>query len=74
MPTHEKQPDQKRIVAYLAEQSHVPATDVAELYEHERAELAAGAHISKFIHIFAIRNVQGILRERARPVAALTGA
>lgn len=73
MPTHDKQPDQKRIVAYLAEQSHMPTRDIAELYENERAELAAGAHVSKFVHIFAIRNVQGILRERARPVAALTG-
>lgn len=72
MSVHDNQPDQKRIVAYLAEQSHTPARDVAELYEHERAELAAGAHVSKFIHIFAIRNVQGILRGRARPVVALT--
>ena len=72
MSTHDKQPDQKRIVAHLAEQSHVPTRDVAELYEHERAKLAAGAHVSKFIHIFAIRNVQGLLRGRARPVAALT--
>jgi hypothetical protein len=72
MSTHDKQPEQKRIVAYLAEQSRVPTRDIAELYEHERAELAAGAHVSKFIHIFAIRNVQGILRGRARPVAALS--
>jgi hypothetical protein len=72
MSTHEKQPDPKRIVAHLAEESHMPTQEVAELYEHERAELAAGAHVSKFIHIFAIRNVQEILRGRARPVAALT--
>ena len=49
----------------------MPTRDVAELYEHERAVLAAGARVSKFIHIFAIRNVQEILRERAPPVAAL---
>ncbi len=71
MSTHDNQPDQKRIVANLAEQSHTPTRDVAELYEHERAELAAGARVSKFIHIFAIRNVQEILRGRARPVVAL---
>jgi len=72
MSTHERQPDQKRIVASLAAESHMPARDVAELYEHERAELAVGAHISKFIHIFAIRNVQRILRGRGRPIAPLT--
>lgn len=32
--------------------------------EHERAKLATGAHITKFLHIFAIRNVQQILRKR----------
>lgn len=61
---HEKQPDQKRIVALLAEESHVPVDDVATLYEHERAELAVDAHITKFLHVFAIRNVQEILRKR----------
>jgi len=61
----EKQPDQKRIVALLAEESQVPVDEVAKLYEHERAELATGAHITKFVHIFAIRNVQHILRQRA---------
>jgi hypothetical protein len=65
MLAHEIQPDQKRIVAYLANESHVPTLDVAELYEHERAKLAVGANVSKFVHIFAIRKVQGILNERA---------
>ncbi len=60
----EKQPDQKRIVAFLAEEAHASVDDVATLYEHERAELAAGAHITRFLHIFAIRNVQEILRKR----------
>jgi hypothetical protein len=64
MPAHDKQPDQQRIVAFLAENSDVPIADVAILYEHERAELALGAHITKFLHIFAIRNVQEILRKR----------
>ena len=61
---HEKPPDQKRIVATLAEESHMPVDDVTRLYEHERAELAVGAHITKFLHVFAIRNVQEILRKR----------
>ena len=61
----EKQPDQTRIVAFLAKESQQPVADVAKLYEHEHAELALGAHITKFLHIFAIRNVQEILRKRA---------
>lgn len=61
----EKQPDQQRIVATLSAESHVPIDVVAALYEGERAGLAVGAHITKFLHIFAIRNVQEILRKRA---------
>jgi hypothetical protein len=64
MPALDKQPDQRRIVASLAEESHVPIDDVAALYEHERAALALGARTTKFLHIFAIRNIQEILRER----------
>lgn len=64
--SQEKQLDQqKRIVAFLARESHVPIADVATIYEHERAELAVGAHVTKFLHVFAIRNVQEILRERS---------
>ena len=70
----EKQPDQKRIVALLAEESQVPVEVVAKLYEHERAELAVGAHITKFLHIFATRNVQEILRKRGIEKRALLAA
>lgn len=59
-----KQRDQERIVALLAEESQVPLDDVAKLYEHEHAELAIGARITKFLHIFATRNVQEILRKQ----------
>ena len=58
------QPDQNRIVAFLDDEAHLPVSDVKELYEHERAELAVGAHITTFLPIFAIRNVQEILRRR----------
>ncbi len=61
----EKQPNPARVVAFLAEESHLPVADVARLYEDERAGLALGAHITKFVHIFAFRNVQEILRKRA---------
>jgi hypothetical protein len=70
----EKQPDQTRIVAFLAKESKQPLADIAKLYEHERAELALGAHITKFLHIFAIRNVQEILRMRAAENPPLAGA
>jgi hypothetical protein len=60
----EKQPDQKRIVAVLASECHVPVAEMAKLYEHERAELAVGAHITKYLHIFATRKVLEILRLR----------
>jgi hypothetical protein len=67
----DKQPDQGRIVAMLAKESHQPVAEVATLYEHERAELALGAHLTKYLHIFAIRNVQAILRQRAAQPAGL---
>jgi len=60
----EKQTDQKRIVALLAEESQVPVADVAKLYDQEHAALAIGARITKFLHIFAVRNVREILRMR----------
>jgi hypothetical protein len=65
MPTSQgKQPDQGRIVASLADECHMPVAEMAALYEHERADLASGAHINKFLHIFATRNVLAILRQR----------
>jgi len=66
MPTtNEKQPEQKRIVASLALECRLPVGEMAALYEHERAELASGAHITKYLHIFATRNVLEILRRRS---------
>jgi len=65
MPTvREKQPDQRRIVASLAAECHVPIGEMATLYEHERAELVLGARITKFLHIFATRNVLEVVRMR----------
>jgi hypothetical protein len=62
--TTEKQPDQKRIVAALASECHVPIGEMATLYEHERTELALSAHITRYLHIFATRNVLEIVRRR----------
>jgi len=61
----DKQPDQGRIVASLAVECDMPIGEMAVLYEHERAELAQGARVTKFLHIFATRKVLEILRERA---------
>lgn len=68
-----KPPNQQQILANLSAQSHMPINDVAALYELECASLAAGAHITTFLHIFAIRNVREILRMRAvdRPKRSL---
>ena len=60
----EKQPDQKRIVASLAKECHVPIGEMAALYEHKRAELASGAHITKYLHIFATRKVLEVMHQR----------
>jgi len=60
----EKQPDQKRIVALLAKECHMPVGEMAALYEHERAELASGAHVTKYLHIFATRKVLEVLHQR----------
>lgn len=65
MAAPHKQPDQKRIVALLAEQAHMPIGEVATLYEHERDELSQSPHIANYLHIFAIRNVQEVLRKRS---------
>lgn len=61
----EKQPDQTRIVALLAKECQMPIGEMATLYEHERAELAADAHITKYLHIFASRKVLEVLHQRA---------
>ena len=64
--SQEKQQDQqKRIVAFLAQDSDVPIADVATLFEQERAELAVGARATTFLNVFAIRRVQEILRKRS---------
>jgi hypothetical protein len=72
--SHGKQPDQERIVEALAIECHMSVPEMSALYERERAHLAPGAHITKFLHIFVTRNVLEILRERALDEQALTPA
>ena len=71
MPMPDKQPDQKRIVAFLAADFHLPVDDVAKIYEEQRLELCVGAHNTKFVHIFATRNVEEILRKRGLASSAV---
>ena len=61
---NEKQPDQKRIVATLASECRMPLDEMATLYEQERAQLALDAHVTKYLHIFATRNVLDLVRRR----------
>ena len=63
-PAKEKEPDQKRIIALLAKECQMPVGEMTTLYELERAELASGAHITKYLHIFATRKVLEILHQR----------
>ena len=65
MFAHDRQPDQERIVAALADEAHVPYRDVAVVYEQVRSGLARGAHVKTFLHILAIRKVRAILRGAA---------
>ena len=69
MPAHDKPPDQGRIIASLAWNARMPIADVAAIYERECAELATTAKLAKFVQIFALRNVQEILRARSRKQA-----
>jgi hypothetical protein len=67
MPTpNDKPPDQKRLVALLAAECHVPIGEMTTLYEHERAALAVGARVTKYLHVFATRKVLELLRQRQR--------
>jgi hypothetical protein len=57
-------PDQKRIVATLASQCDMTIAEMKMLYERERAQLAIGAHITKYLDIFASRHILEAFRVR----------
>lgn len=61
--SQEPQLDRKQIEV-LARDSQLPVDEVVTLYEHELAELGQGARVTTYLHLFAIRNVQEILRRR----------
>ena len=51
----------------------MPVDEVAKLYEQERAELASVAHVTRFLHIFATRNVQASPHKRDIETPAALG-
>jgi hypothetical protein len=65
-----KPPDQKRIVAALALQCHMTIDEMTTLYERERAQLALGAHIVKFLDVFTTRHILESFRLRAEKTPA----
>jgi len=60
----DKPPDEQRIVALLAKEGEAPLVEVAALYAEQRAALASGAKVSKFLHILAMRRVHDMLSQR----------
>ena len=72
----EKPPDlkQKRIVAKLAAQCHMPVAEMTTLYETERAKLAAGAHITTFLDVFATRHILEAMRSYSVATPVQTSA
>ncbi|MBC8120078.1 MAG: DUF3562 domain-containing protein [Burkholderiaceae bacterium] len=60
------QANQQRVIEFLLRESKLPIDEVAHLYEDEIAELSVDATIKSFVPIFAIRNVQETLCQRAR--------
>ena len=45
----------QRAIEHLARESQMPVDEVAQLYEHARAELEVGARIRAFLGIFALQ-------------------
>lgn len=66
----DKQIDQRRIVEFLARSFSLSIDAVARLYEEERAKVSAGARITKFLPLLAIRNAQKRLRLSAKRKAS----
>ena len=53
---------QQRAIELLARESQRPINEVARLYEAQRVGLEAGARITAFVPILAIRKVREVLR------------
>lgn len=64
--TIEKEPDQKRLVALLAAECHVPIGEMATLYAHERARLALGAHVTPLMSTRCLLHARWAVNARRR--------
>jgi hypothetical protein len=73
-PSKNHDQNQKHAVVRLAAQCQVPIDEMAALFEIERAKLAAGAHITKFLDVFATRHILENFRMRALATPAQTPA
>ena len=62
---------QQPTIEHLGREAQVPVDEVAQIYDDVRAELAAGARITSFLGIFAIRNVRKVLRQRKLRASSL---
>lgn len=63
-----------RAIDSLAEEAQLPVQIIAQLYNAERVKLEAGARITSFISILAIRNVRKLLRRSGDTPVTLTAA
>lgn len=63
----------RRAIALLAKDSKLPLAHIAQLYEHEHARLAAGAHVKQYLPIFTIRNVREQLLQQHAAQAVSEG-
>jgi hypothetical protein len=58
MSNHLDESVKHRAIEFLASEAKLPFDQVAQIYEHERAELDLDARVKRFLPIFTFRNVQ----------------
>jgi hypothetical protein len=66
-----RHPGQDAALKHLARDTRVPVDLLEQIYSVELSRLEAGARISTFIHVCALRNVREVLRQRGRKKSAL---
>jgi hypothetical protein len=57
---------QNAALKYLAQDFRAPIDLLEQIYDIELSKLEAGARISTFIHVCALRNVREVLQQRDR--------
>lgn len=67
-PTSKKRTHQ-RAIEWLAKEAHLPFDAVARLYDEEWARLEAGARITGFLPVIALRNLRERLLREMTPSA-----